>query len=108
MRTALAIAFSVSCHHYKVGLLDLEKLVRDCKDSHQPGEHVVVLADLLHLLLDCVPAPVQDIRELSLLRLRIGIFKLKIALLLYNLLRIPRKHVEMRDATTLLACQLLV
>ena len=70
-----------------INLLDLEELVSDSKNSHQPGEDVVVLAHLLDLLLDCVPAPVQDIRELSLLRLRIGIFELKIALLVYNLLK---------------------
>ena len=88
-------------------LLDLEELVYDSKDSHQPGEDVVVLAHL-QLLLDFVPAPVQNIYELGLLRLRIRIFGLEDTLLVYNLLQIPRTHVKMRDAARLLAGQLLV
>ena len=51
-----------------INLLDLEELVDDSKDSHQPREDVVVLAPL-QLLLDWVPDPVQDIHELGLLRL---------------------------------------
>ena len=67
----------------------------DIKDSHQRGEDVVVVAHLLQLLLDCIPAPVQNIRELGLLRHRIQIFELKIALLVYYLLGIPQTQVEM-------------
>ena len=60
-------------------------------------EDIVVLAHLLALLLECVPASVQNIRELGLLWVTIQIFELlrirlrilEVALLVYNLLRIP-------------------
>ena len=67
----------------------------DVRNFHQSEEDVVVLAHLLALLLHCVPASVQNVRELSLSRLRIVIFKLEVALLAYYLLGIPRTQVEM-------------
>ena len=62
-------------------------------------EDVVVLAHLLALLLECVPASVQNIRELGLLWVRIWhrilLRILEVTLLVYNLLGIPQTQVEM-------------
>ena len=91
----------------------------DVRNSHQSRKDVrnrYQLAHLLTLLLHCVPALVHNIRKLDLLWVRIQIFELlrirlrilEVALLMYNLPRIPSTQVEMRGTTTLFTSQILV